>query len=150
MGYGKIEFIVVIVIVAIMAIILTTGVPSLGIHSVHDIILKYKENDTKAALGSLRTAIAMYYADHDGNYPSANIVAELTQDRKYLDKIPSVHIGRHPRSNNILVTDLDKDQDTGDWAYKVDDSTDSTGKVKGQIWINCTHKDSQGHVWNTL
>ncbi|AKL97844.1 type II secretion system protein [Endomicrobium proavitum] len=141
-GFGKIEICIAVMIAIIFAIIV---IPKLS-----SIIEKSKEGATKGSLGSLRSAIAMYYGDNNGVYPSTDIIKELTDDSKYIDKIPTAYTGHHRKTNDITTSDFDKNPDTGGWAYKSDDAPDSTGKIKGQIWINCTHTDSHGNVWNQL
>lgn len=140
-GFSVLEIIIAAVIIIILAILI---VPKMI-----DLKTKSDENITKAGLGSLRSAIGMYYADNEGKYPSENIVNELLG--KYLQEIPYVNCPKcHPKSNVILTKDLDKNKDTGTWGYKLDDSDDAADKRKGQIWINCTHTDSKGNIWNTL
>ena len=112
-----------------------------------DMLRKSNEGATKGSLGALRSAIAMYYGDHEGNYPSADIVKELTENGKYINEIPYAYCPpHHGKSNNIITKDFDKNKDKGGWAYKADDEEDGTGKVKGQIWVNCSCTDSKGNV----
>jgi hypothetical protein len=99
-----------------------------------------KEIATKKGLSSLRSAIAVYYADNNGNYPSTDISKELVE-KGYIEKIPYVYLLHHKKSNQIIIANLNRNIDSGEWAYKVDDSPDSTGHTKGQIWINCSHGD---------
>jgi hypothetical protein len=97
---------------------------------------------TKKGLSSLRSAIAVYYADNNGKYPGTNIAKDLVE-KGYIEKIPYAYIPRHnhKKSNYITTTNLDKNTDSGGWAYKVDDTPDSSGRTKGRIWINCSQGD---------
>jgi type II secretory pathway pseudopilin PulG len=97
-----------------------------------------KEIATKKGLSSLRSAIAVYYAYNNGKYPDSNIAKDLV-DKGYIEKIPYVYIPHHKKSNYITTTNLDNNTDSGGWAYKVEDTPDSSGRTKGQIWINCSH-----------
>jgi len=142
-GFSAIEIVIAVAVVVIFALI---AVPKLA-----DVLRKSDEGATKGGLGALRSAIAMYYGDHEGNYPSANIVKELTENGKYIKEIPYVHCPPyHSKNKIIIISNFNENKDSGYWAYKADDSEDGTGKAKGQIWILCTHKDSKGNVWNEL
>ena len=141
--FSAIEIVIALAIVVIIAII---AVPRFV-----NILRKSDEGATKGALGALRGAIAMYYGDHEGNYPSADIAKELTENGKYIKEIPfAICPPYHTKSNKIYTGDFDKNKDLCGWAYKADDTEDGTGRVKGQIWVNCTHKDSKGNIWNEL
>lgn len=142
-GFSAIEIVIAVAVVLILAII---AVPKLS-----DVLRKSNEGATKGSLGALRSAIAMYYGDHEGNYPGADIVKELTENGKYINEIPYAYCPPyHGKSNTIITKDFDKNKDKGGWAYKVDDEEDGTGKVKGQIWVNCSHADSKGNIWSEL
>jgi len=142
-GFSAIEIVIAVAVVVIFALI---AVPKLA-----DVLRKSDEGATKGGLGALRSAIAMYYGDHEGNYPSADIVKELTENGKYIKEIPYAHCPPyHGKSKTVITSSFDENKDSGNWAYKADDSEDGTGKVKGQIWVLCTHKDSKGNVWNEL
>lgn len=142
-GFSAIEIVIAIAVVLILSII---AIPKLS-----DMLRKSNEGATKGSLGALRSAIAMYYGDHEGNYPSADIVKELTENDKYINEIPYAYCPpHHGKSNNIITKDFDKNKDKGGWAYKADDEEDGTGKVKGQIWVNCSCTDSKGNVWSEL
>jgi Type II secretory pathway, pseudopilin PulG len=142
-GFSVIEIIIALAVIIIIAII---AVPKFS-----NVLRKSGEGATKSGLGSLNSAIAMYYGDHEGNYPSADIVKELTENGKYIKEIPMAYCPpHHKKSNSIITGDFEKNQDTGGWAYKADDVEDGSGKIKGQIWVNCTHTDSKGNIWSQL
>lgn len=69
-GFSLVELVIVIVIMGIIAAIaiprLSRGARSAG------------SSALKANLSTLRNAIELYAAEHDGKYPDANIVAQLT------------------------------------------------------------------------
>jgi hypothetical protein len=87
----------------------------------------------------------LHYGNNGGHYPDVDIAKELVE-KGYMRKIPYVvYISHHKKPNSILTYDLANNTDVGGWAYKADETSDSTGGVKGQIWINCLHND-----WNKL
>ena len=141
--FNAIEIVVALAVVVIVAMI---AVPKFT-----SILRKSDEGAAKGSLGALRSAIAMYYGDNEGNYPSEDIVKELTENGRYIQEIPFAYCPPyHKKSNRICVGDFEKNKDLGGWAYKADDAEDGSGRVKGQIWVNCTHQDSKGNVWSEL
>jgi len=105
-----------------------------------------KECTVAANLSVLRSAIALYYADNDGNYPQGDVAKALVSGG-YISKIPkSYSCGYHEASNKIVDSKDLKGDDTGEWAYKSDKVDDSSGRNQGEIWLNCTHKNSKGEV----
>jgi len=101
---------------------------------------------------ALRNAIAVYYGDNDGEFPTSKVAQELTANGgKYIREIPAAYCpGLHKKSNIVITGNFEENKDSGNWAYKTQDAEDGTGRVKGQIWILCTHKDSKGNVWSEL
>jgi type II secretory pathway pseudopilin PulG len=102
------------------------------------ILRKSEEIATKKGLYSLRTAIALYYEDNGGKYPDANIAKELVE-KGYIQSIPYVYLPYSKKSNLILIQNIENNIYAGGWLYKIDDTPDSTGRSKGQIWINSSH-----------
>ncbi|MDR3253525.1 MAG: hypothetical protein LBT07_00990 [Endomicrobium sp.] len=131
-SFSRIEILIAVAVIIVLAF---TSIPKFL-----DIFKKAEETATKKGLASLRSAISLYYGDNGGNYPDINIAAELVK-KGYIEKIPYVYIPYHKKSNIVLTSSLANNTDTGGWAYKYDDKPDSTGRVKGQIWINCSHDD---------
>jgi Tfp pilus assembly protein PilE len=125
----------------VLAAVLVLGVLIFAtVHKCSNVLEQSREIATKKGLSSLRSAITIYYADNNGNYPSRDIAKEIVE-KGYIEKIPYVYLPRHKKSNQITIGNLDKNIDSGGWAYKVDDMPDSNGKTRGQIWINCSHGD---------
>jgi len=142
-AFTAIEVVIAVAIVVILAVI---AVPKLA-----SVLRKSDEGAAKGSLTALRGAVAMYYGDNKGQYPTAEIAKELTENGKYLTEIPAVCCPPyHKKSSVIMTSGFDKNKDTGQWAYKADDTEDGAGKVRGQIWINCTHTDSKGNIWSEL
>jgi hypothetical protein len=73
-------------------------------------------------------------------YPDSDISKELVE-KGYIEKIPYVYLPHHKKSNQITITNTNENTDSGGWVYKVDDTLDSNGRTKGQIWINCSRGD---------
>ncbi|MCR4663643.1 MAG: hypothetical protein K5622_07170 [Endomicrobiaceae bacterium] len=110
-----------------------------------DVIRKSNEATTRANLTALRSAIAVYYGDNEGTFPSENIVEELTaEDGKYIKYIPEVYCPPYHNPTSEITTK--PTGNSGKWAYQVEDSED---RQAGEIWIDCDKKDSKGVVWNT-
>ena len=110
-----------------------------------DVIRKSNEAASRANLNALRNAIAVYYGENEGHFPSENIVEELLSDNgKYIAYIPEVYCPPYHTPTNEITTR--PTGDSGKWAYQVEDSQD---RQAGEIWIDCNQKDSKGIVWNT-
>ncbi len=133
---------VIEIVVAILIILLLTLV---FYPKFLDVIRKSNEATTRANLTALRSAIAVYYGDNEGMFPSENIVEELTGgDGKYIKYIPEVYCPPYTKPTNAITTK--PTGNSGKWAYQVEDSVD---RQAGEIWIDCDQKDSKGVVWNT-
>jgi type II secretory pathway pseudopilin PulG len=143
-AFSAIELLIAIAVIVILSII--------SVPKITSSLIKANENATKASLGALRTAIAMYYGDHDGEFPTSKIAQELTgENGKYVKEIPAVYCPPYHKKSNIIITSgFEENKDSGYWAYKPEDADDGTGRVKGQIWILCTHRDSKGNLWSEL
>lgn len=97
-GFTLIELMIV---VAVMGILMAIAVPKMA-----TLIYKSKEGATKGSLGTLRSAITIYYAELEGEYPwpikadssSASNNDDITtfsgapMVTKYLDKCPTVRL----------------------------------------------------------
>ncbi|MDR0822218.1 MAG: hypothetical protein LBN20_00345 [Endomicrobium sp.] len=144
LGFNRFELIIALIIIIAAAFLI---IPNLSA-----VLRTSNESAAKKNLNALRSAIALYYSDNTGSYPSENIFQEIAEDKKYINKIPAVNLSKHKKSNSIVIMkgSEDKDLDTGGWAYKVDDEKDNTGKRKGDLWINCSHKNLQDAVWSSL
>ena len=110
-----------------------------------DVLRKSNEATTRANLAALRTAIAVYYGDNEGSFPSENIVNELlSEDGKCIKYIPKAYCPPYTNPTNEITTK--PTGNSGKWAYQAKDSQD---RQAGEIWIDCNKKDSKGVVWNT-
>ncbi|MDD5687697.1 MAG: prepilin-type N-terminal cleavage/methylation domain-containing protein [Elusimicrobia bacterium] len=99
-GFTLIELMIVVAVIGILAAI---AIPKFG-----NLLRTAKEGATKGSLGSIRSAITIYYGEMEGEYPVAvkadgsspvNNESISTFDSapmitKYIDKCPSVRLGR--------------------------------------------------------
>ncbi|MBL0058219.1 MAG: prepilin-type N-terminal cleavage/methylation domain-containing protein [Elusimicrobia bacterium] len=133
-GFTLIELMIVVAIIGILAAI---AIPKFA-----DLITKSKESAAKGSLGSVRSAVSIYYSDNEGIFPASaaatDLAGALTPGSKYLDTIPNIAIpkpGLH-QNNSAVVTAIG---DAGGWWY--------TGSNLGQVYVNCTHADSKTSKW---
>lgn len=144
-AFTLIELMIVIAIVAILAIV---AIPKMG-----DLLLKSKESRTKANLGTLRSSINIYYSDNEGFYPGDNLACLVS---KYMPEIPECFaVPHHPRSSFIENNDTLGmgglvSNDSGNWSYWNWTGLSSGGREHGDVWIGCTHQDSQGSSWTSF
>lgn len=103
---------------------------------------------TKGNLGSIRSALSIYYGDMQGQYPSS--LTSLTVGGKYLVQIPKAYtLYNHPDSAAIHQMTNDefnggKFTDAGGWAYV---TGGTTNYYSGTVVVNCTHTDIKGTLW---
>lgn len=98
-----------------------------------------REGGTKGNLGSLRSALSIYYGDHDGVLPRN--LAELPP--KYLVRIPAAFTRPHGEVTEVRLIDAaayesGKLPDSGGWAYI------PSGPSSGTVIVDCVHSDIRG------
>jgi prepilin-type N-terminal cleavage/methylation domain-containing protein len=141
-GFTLIELMLVVAIIGLLAAI---AIPRFG-----NLIIKSKEAAVKGKLGSLRSAISIYYSDNEGIFPaSVGLVLDpLTVNSKYLDQIPPISIptfSGHALSKDVcagLFTDWGVCGAPGIFAWTYFSNT-------GVALVNCSHPDSTGRLWTT-
>ena len=119
------------IIIAIISFLAFLAIPRLT-----DLLYKTKENETKANLELLRTAIEEYY-EQNSEYP-----IDITNEKflsEYLGEIPTVELGRY-HANSQYVKINGTFDDSGGWYY--DPTT-------GAVYVNCTHKDTKDQSINS-
>ena len=162
-AFTLIELMITVSIIGILA--------SIAIPQFADMIRKAQEGQTKGGLGALRSAVSIYYADMEGQYPfDPN---SLTVNGKYLLAIPTLRLPYyHPDTAlssyyPVVCGSLPCDPLTsstvsgGGWGDRqpfwmlgflpinaadfpiVDNSN------LGNVWIDCSHTDSKGTLWTS-
>src|SRR4051812_23877548 len=83
-GFTLIELMIVI---AVLAILVAIALPQYS-----SLVNKAGEASTKGNLGTLRSALAIYFGDNDSqNYPSDDLTS-LSNNMKYLPRIPAAKL----------------------------------------------------------
>lgn len=140
-GFTLIELMLVVAIIGLLSAI---AIPKFA-----NLVVKAKEAVIKGHLGTLRSALNIYYADNEGVYPSAVYGAlkiVLTTGGKYLDKIPVITIPTVPGHVGIPQFNTPPVDD-----FRFTDAA-SGGELdylpNKSIVVNCTHTDSMGTTWS--
>lgn len=134
-GFTLIELMIVVAIIGILAAI---AIPKFA-----DLVTKSKESAVKGSLGSVRSAVSIYYSDTEGVFPTTgSLAAALTTGGKYLKDLPYIGI---PKPGNHINTNTEVNTaaagDTGQWYYP--------NTQEGHVAVNCTHTDTKSSVWST-
>ena len=128
-GFTILELVVMVVVLGVIA--------AITVPKFKTMLYQSREGRTKASLGDLRGALAIFYSDNFGKYPSdegsptTRLSSALVP--KYLKKMPSVDLP-HLHSKR-LNTVQDRITDGGDWVYAT---------LDGFVAVNCTHNDTKG------
>lgn len=134
LGYTLVELLVVVTLIAVLASVL---VPRFA-----DAIRAANEGATKGRLGSLRSALTIYYADTEGSYP-ADMSPILQPGSRYLTAIFPIYTYEHGNHEHVqLHSAVDKTLDTGALGY-----VNRPGEW-GEVWVQCTHTDLKGNSWS--
>jgi general secretion pathway protein G len=123
------------IVVAIVGVLAAIALPKFA-----NLVLKSKEAAVQGSLGSLRSAVTLYYANNEGVYPQSAAFLDnaLTGGTKYLRVIPGLTIpppGNHAYTTAITGTVADN----GQWFYT---------SIGGHVAVSCTHTDTKSSVWS--
>ena len=133
-GFTLIELMIVVAIIGILAAI---AIPKFA-----TLIRKSSEGASKGNLGSIRSALSIYYGDIEGQYPQD--IAALTVAGKYLSTVPVAKAPNYHADTSAAVLAAAA-TDAGGWLYNnvIGDAN------QGTLWVNCTHTDTKGSTWTT-
>jgi prepilin-type N-terminal cleavage/methylation domain-containing protein len=140
-GYQGFTLIELMIVVAIIGLLAAIAIPKFA-----NLVIKAKEASIKGKLGCLRSAVSIYYADNEGQWP-ADPTNCLIVGSRYLDSIPIINIptthahdGPLPQFTIGIFNDNQFNTTSGGpWCFY-----SSTGRLV----VNCSHTDSAGTTWS--
>ncbi len=134
-GFTVVEMTVTVIV---FAVLLGLTVPKF-VSLVH----KAREGSTKHQLVRLRSAIAAYYGENQGTYPTDDLTCLVP---KYIESIPQVNVPGYKPSAHVSAGTYDAAfTKNGGWAY-VNDPSDPRF---GDLFVNTDKEDSYGKAWHT-
>lgn len=150
-GFTLIELMLVVAIVGLLAAI---AIPKFG-----NLILKAQEAGIKGKLGSVRSALRIYYADNEGMYPYNFVNPVAIFVPKYIQKVP--HLNSIPRrhdsspfwwggqmvSPTIAYPPVIENNGGYYWLGHRRQSTSAFTMMT--VVVGCLHPDSTGRNWST-
>ncbi len=143
-GFTLIELMIVVAIIGILA--------AIAIPQYANLVAKSQEGSTKGNLGTIRSALSIYYGDTEGVYP-LDTLDSLTTSQRYLPVVPTAILPKnnqgnpgHPVSSAVLGATPATVNDTGGWAY---DNAFGTSQTFGTVIVNCSHSDTMGGLWTS-
>ncbi|MBL0349363.1 MAG: prepilin-type N-terminal cleavage/methylation domain-containing protein [Elusimicrobia bacterium] len=135
-GFTLIELMLVVAIIGLLA--------AIALPKVANLVFKAKEASVKGKLGGLRSAISIYYADNEGEYPDLPLSA-LTVGSRYIDRFPRCEVPTaptHGAMNGVGPFSPLSDWTPGNtWAWSYSPSS-------GTLFVHCTHTDTRGFAWS--
>ena len=134
-GFTLVE---VLLTTVIFAVLLGLTVPKFM-----SLLNKAKEGSTKHQLVRLRSAIAAYYGENQGEYPTDNLTSLMP---RYIEEIPQTKVPGFAPSNRVSTGTYEQAfTKEGGWAY-VSDPADPRF---GDVFVNTDQPDSYGKPWHT-
>jgi type II secretory pathway pseudopilin PulG len=119
-----------------------------------DMVTKSKEASAKGSLGAVRSAVSIYYGDMEGEFPG-NLYDGLTSADKYMSAaqglgnftIPKNGTYSAPGHSSVITVAANVAQGSGPASDAAGVYYFDNGTRRGEVFINCTHKDTKGSVW---
>ncbi len=155
-GFTLIELMIVVAIIGILAAV---AIPKFA-----ELVSKSKESAVKGNVGSVRSALSIYYGDTEGVNPlPASFYAALTNGDKYMNTSTGLGDFTLPTTlNNIGHTGgriagapaagqakvLASDGQVASDAAGTASPLVYNGQLLGQVFVNCTHMDTKGTSWS--
>lgn len=152
-GFTLAELMIVVAIIGILA--------SIAIPKFANMVAKSQEGSDLGKLGSVRSAISIYYAAMEGQYPG-NLTSGITTASNLIPALPMVTIPAssygnpgHPPNNTEgqagvgntcppSIMDLPNQL----WYYFPYYAGASNIACAGNVIFHCTHQDSRGSFWS--
>lgn len=133
-GFSALEILILAVIFVLLA--------GFTVPKFTALVSKAKEGTTKHQLVRMRSAIAAYYGENQGVYPTDDLQSLVPQ---FIEKIPPARVPGLPPSAHVSTGNFDQAfTKTGGWAY-VNDPADPRF---GDFFVNTDKEDSYGVAWN--
>lgn len=154
LGFTLTELMIVVAIIGILA--------SIAIPKFADMVAKSQEGSNLGKLGAVRSAISIYYAAMEGQYPG-NLTSGLTTASNLIPALPTVTIpsvvpyGNPGHAPNNLEGQAGIGQscppsimDLPDqvWYYFPYYPGASNIACAGNVIFHCTHQDTKGSLWS--
>ena len=134
-GFTLVEIAVVVVI---LACLIGFTVPKFM-----TLMHKAQEGSTKHALMRVRSAIAAYYGENQGRYPTDDLSCLVPQ---FIEQIPQAQVPGYAATSHVSTGSFEQAfTKTGGWAY-VNDPADPR---YGDFFVNSDKEDSYGKAWYT-
>ena len=126
------------IVIALIGVLLAVTIPKMT-----SMIRNANEASTKGKLSSIRLALSVYYADHDGAYP-ADLSPLMEPGSRYLTAMVPLYTVQHGYLRQVdVLPAFDPAADSGNWGYV------SSGSDWGRVWVECTHADGRGTTWTS-
>lgn len=141
MGEKGLTLIELMIVVALIGLLAAIGIPQYA-----ETVRCSQEATTKGNLAALRGAVNLYYADHEGMYPTDNLTSLIPL---YIQSIPLRYVPPyHPPDNDVSAGSMSVMETAHDAWFYANNPTES--QYFGTVEVNCTHMDLHGDPWNTL
>lgn len=149
-GFTLIELMIVASIISVLSAI---AIPKFA-----ELIRKSHEGSTKGNLGALRSALAIYYGDMEGQaarcaWATNSNVFSSGLVPKYIKEVPLARVGANYHADRSTVMchwyiyQYDEHDGSAGWIYDGAPLGGVYDGSLGQVWVDCTHTDSKGTRW---